>query len=134
MKTLTLPHVATLTLALGLAGLGRAAADDATLAPAEGHHWHHDSVLTADEHAELKKDREQVFASNPDLKAEDESLHSQWKSEKDASADDKKAFHEKMKAFHDKLDTAIEAIDPAATALIDKERAAHHHHDGASNT
>lgn len=132
MKTITLTHVAALTLALGLAGLGRSLADDN--AGGDGKHWHHDSVLTADEKAELKKDREQVFASNPDLKAEGKSLHEQWKANKDASPEDKKAAFEKFRAFHEKLDKAIEAVDPNATALIDKLKAAHHHHHEADNS
>jgi len=130
MKTINLTHVAAFTLALGLAGLGRTLADDT--AGGDGKHWHHDSILTEDERAELKKDRDQVFASNPDLKKEGEDLHGSWK--KDASEDEKKAAREKFHAFHEKLDAAIEAIDPNAKALIDKLKAAHHHHHDADNS
>ena len=134
MNTNSLTHAALLTVAICVAGLGRAAADDSAATPPadSGKHWHHDNVLTEAEHAELKKDRDQVFAANPDLKTEEESLHDQWKTAKDGSADDKKALHEKMEAFHQKLDGEVEKIDPNATALIEKLKAAHHHHDGAA--
>ena len=137
MKITSLTHLAFLTCALAVAGLGRAIADDTTPPSDGGKHWHHDSVLTADEHAQLKADFEKAFAADPSLKTEHDALKDQWKSAKDGSADDKQALHEKMHAFHDKLDAAVEKIDPSATALIDKEKAAHHHHDDApapSNT
>jgi hypothetical protein len=132
MKIPFLPKIAFLGCAFAVASLTAASAQDADTAPE--HHWHHDSVLTADEQAELKKDREQVFTSNPDLKSEGKDLWEQRKSMKDASEEDKQAFHEKWHAYKDKVDAAIEAIDSNAAPLIAKVKAAHHHHDGGSDS
>jgi cytochrome c556 len=150
MKKFSLTSVALIALALGIAGLGRAVADDSAdnSSGDQGQHWHHHgdwgNVLTADEKAELKKDFEQVNSSNPDLKTEDESLRQEGKAlheNKDATADDKKAFWEKMKAHHEKVEAAVEAIDSNASAIFAKLKAAHHHHhdnggssDSGSNT
>jgi hypothetical protein len=125
MKLPFLLRIALLTSALGSVGLSGVRAQDTDPAPAGGHH-HHDSVLTADEKTELKNDRDQVFAANPDLKSESKDLWDQRAAMKDASADDKAAFHDKWHAFQDKLDAAMEKIDPKAAPLIAKVKAAHH--------
>jgi hypothetical protein len=133
MKPPSLSRIALLTCALAFAGFGRATADDTgSGATSTSCHWHHhDSALTSDERAELKKDRDQVFDSNPDLKTEGKALWEQRKTMKDASDSDKQAFHEKWHAYHQKLETAIEGVDPNAAALIAKVKAAHHHHHDA---
>jgi hypothetical protein len=132
MKIPPLVKIALLTFTVVLAGSPCLKADDAGTPPppppVEGQP-HHDSVLTPDERAELKKDRDQVFASDPDLQKEGKDLMDQRSSMKDASAEDKQAFHEKMHAFQDKLDAAIEKIDANAAPLIAKVKAARHHHD-----
>jgi hypothetical protein len=139
MKIPSLVKIALLTFTVVLAGSPCLKADDAGTpppAPPAGDHPHHDSVLTPDERAELKKDRDQVFASDPDLQKEGKDLMDQRSSMKDASADDKAAFHEKMHAFGDKLNAAIEKIDANAAPLIAKLKAARHHHeaDGGSGS
>jgi hypothetical protein len=144
MKKFHLAQVAALVLALGAAGFGRAMADDSadnSGSSGAGSHHHGDwgNALTADEKAELKKDFDQVFSSNPDLKSQGESLRQEGKTlheNKDATADDKKAFWEKAKAYHEKVEAAVEAIDSNAAALFAKIKAAHphHHHDNGGST
>ena len=114
--------------AFSVAGFTVATAQETTTDTTSGHHRHHESVLTADEKAELKKDREQAFAADPALKSEGKALWEQRKSMKDASADDKKAFHEKLHAHFAKVEAAIEKIDSNAAPIIAKLKAAHHHH------
>jgi hypothetical protein len=99
------------------------------------HHGHHGyGVLTAAERAELKKDRETVFASNPQLKTQEESLHQQFKSLKDANPPATQAQWQSLKTQHESLKaqvrSAIEGVDAGAAALfqkIDAAKAAHHH-------
>jgi hypothetical protein len=134
MKIPFFSKIALLGFAFGVAGLTATWAQDANTDTSTEHQWHHDSVLTADEQAELKKDREQVFTANPDLKTEGKDLWEQRKTMKDASEEDKQAFHEKMHAYKAKLDAAIEGVDSNAAALIAKLDAAHHHHDAGSDS
>jgi hypothetical protein len=61
----------------------------------------------------LKKDREQVLASNPNLVAEG------------------RALHEQMVQHRKNVDSAIEQADPNASALIAKLEAAHRHSSNA---
>ncbi len=145
MKPISLPRIVLLGCVFGVACVTAATAqdttNDTTTAPASdnngGYHHHRDGVLTADEWAELKKDREQVLASNPDLKSQGDDLRSQMKSMKDATPDDKQAFFAKWTAYHDQVDEAIVQIDPNAAPLIAKLKAAfqhRHHHDGGSDS
>mgnify|MGYP001544198959 CR=1 FL=1 len=127
--------MALVACALGVASFTTAFAQDTTPTPtpppcngASCHRHHHGSVLTADERAELKKDREQVFAANPDLKSEGKDLWEQRKSLKDATPEDKKAYFEKWHAFAQKLNAAIVQVDPNAAPILAKLKAAHHHH------
>jgi DNA polymerase III delta prime subunit len=133
MKIPFFSKIALLGFAIGVASLTAASAQDANTDTSTEHQWHHDSVLTADEQAELKKDREQVFTVNPDLKTEGKDLWEQRKTMKDASDEDKQAFREKMHAYKAKLDAAIEGVDSNAAALIAKLDAAHHHHHDAGS-
>lgn len=137
MKIPFLLRIALVIFTLSLVGNHVAKAQDVTTPPSPGlGGHHHDAVLTEDERAELKADREKVFDANPDLKTEGKDLMDQRSSMKDASDEDKQAFHEKMHAFMDKMDDAIEKIDPNAAPLIAKMKAAHHHpkpDDSSSN-
>jgi hypothetical protein len=110
MKTSSLQRCALLAGVLGFTGLTAVLAQDQpdSTAPPPPHHGHHD-MLTQDERAELKKDRDAVFSSNPDLKTEEETLHQQ--------------MHDHM----DKVDAAILKEDPAAAPILAKLKAAHHH-------
>ena len=110
MKTSFLPRIALLAGALGLAGANALLADDApTDAPPPPPHGHHAGNLTPDEQAEMKKDRDAVFAANPDLKTQEKNLC------------------EQMHQLQDKIDAAIVQQDPAAAAIIAKIKADHHH-------
>lgn len=112
MKTLSFPRIALLAGALSIAGATAILADDQpdSTPPPPPPHGHHE-MLTADERAELKKDRDAVFAANPDLKTEEKNL---W---------------EQMKAHMDKVDAAILKEDPNAAPILEKMKH-HHHHDG----
>jgi Spy/CpxP family protein refolding chaperone len=111
MKTLLLPLILVGALcATGLTTTARADDVPSSPPPAEGaHHGHHGGQLTPDEWAQLKKDREAVFAANPALKTEEEALHQQ------------------MKDHMDKVDSAILAQDPTAAPILAKLQAGHHH-------
>jgi len=129
-------RIAVLALTLGAAGLTATLAsaqtndgtDTTTPSTDSTKHWHHhhDSVLTPDERAELKKDFQDVLANNADIKAESDNLKAQ-----------EKALHEQAKVLHEKIHDAVVAADPNAQALFDKLQAAHqgqggwhHHHHG----
>jgi len=123
MNPLNLPRIALLACAFGVASITAASAqatDDTAStnnpSPSGYHHHPGGGVLTKDEWQELKKDREQVLSSNPDLQAEG------------------KALHDQMMAYQQKVDAAVEQADPNAAALIAKLKAAHHdHHDKADS-
>jgi hypothetical protein len=100
-------------------------------------HKHHDSILTQAERAELKTDSEKVFASNPNLKTQETTLKTQFKSLKSANPPATKAQWASLKQQHEALKTqmrtAIEGVDSGAAALFQKLDAAkgqggHHHH------
>ncbi len=97
-------------------------------------HRHHDSVLTEAERAELKKDRDTVFASNLTLKTQEQSLREQFKTLKSQTPPATKAQFEALKQQHEALQTqvrtAIEGVDSGAAALFQKLDAAksEHHH------
>lgn len=106
MKTFS---AALLAGAIGLIGMTAVLADDSsTSTPPPPPHGHHD-MLTKDEWTQLKKDREAVFAANPDLKTEEENLHEQ--------------MHQHM----DKVDAAILKQDPSAAPILAKLKEHHHH-------
>jgi hypothetical protein len=132
---------------IALAGTGAMFAQDTPAAPpatppgdtgapggpggGPGGHHHHDwmnsKVLTPEEKAELKKDMDSVFASDPDLKKEQDDLMQNHPT-KDSSPEDKMAFMQKMKDVHQKVEAAVEQIDPAATAIFAKLDAARKAH------
>jgi DNA-binding LacI/PurR family transcriptional regulator len=107
MKTILFPRLALLAGVLSLTGATALLAQDDTNAPPAPAEHHHGGFLTADQRAELKKDRDAVFADNPELKTEEENLRQQ------------------MKAHADKMNAAIVAKDPAAAPLLAKM---HGHH------
>jgi hypothetical protein len=131
MQIHSLSRIALLACALGSAGLTSVLADDTntdSTPPSSGEH-HHPSPLTDAEKAELKKDREQVMTSNPDLKTQWDDLQKQRQSMgQDASDADKQALREKMHTLMDQINADIVQIDPAAAPLIAKMKAAHHNH------
>jgi hypothetical protein len=136
MKLPSLFRLVLLAGAFGVASAPATFAQDTNAPSSDNPSWHHhfDSVLTADEKAELKSDREQVFAANPDLKSEGDALWQQRKTMKDASPEDKKAFFEKMHAYMDKVDAAIVKLDPNAAPIIAKLKASFHHHDDSGSS
>ena len=104
------------------------------------HHHHHHfgaGVLSKDERAELKKDRDAAFAANPTLKTQEETLHQQFKTLKSQNPPATQAQFEALKQQHEalktQLRTAIESTDAGAAALFQKIDAAkgQHHHQGA---
>jgi seryl-tRNA synthetase len=142
MKTiLSVQRAALLALALGSVSATVAFAQTtntpSTTAPtcsAGGFH-HHDSVLTADEKAQLKKAHKAALAANPSLQSEQASLKQQFetlKSQgKDSTTKDQwKALHEQAHTFHQNLRTAELSIDPTLAPIFAKLDAArkHWHH------
>lgn len=85
------------------------------------------SFLSADDRAHLLKVREQVLASNPDLKTEQESLMKEREFVKgkgaDASADDRKTLRENFMAHAEKMNTAMIKADPSVGPIIDQVKA-----------
>ena len=110
MKTITFPRLTLLAVVLSLSGATALLAQDDTNAPPAPSAHHHGGFLTSEERAELKKDRDAVFADSPDLKTEEENLHKQ------------------MQEHMDKMDAAIVAKDPAAAPLVAKMKSMHGHH------
>jgi len=130
MKTiLSIQRVALLALVLGTASATATFAQStntpsttAPTCPAGGCHHHHDSVLTADERAQLKKAKEAVFAANPSLKQQFETLKSQGKDG---------ATKDQWQSLHQQLRAAELNIDPTLAPIFAKLDAAHqnwHHH------
>jgi Spy/CpxP family protein refolding chaperone len=141
MKKLSPVRTALLVSVLAFAGTGAVLAQNAapstsTPAPAGGNGggqggrgaWMN-GVLTPDEQAELKKDRDAVFAADPDLKKQQDDLMSQ-RPARDASQDDKDAFRAKAKDVRDKVKAAVLKIDPDAAAIFAKIEAAMAAHRG----
>jgi hypothetical protein len=131
MKTiLSFQRVALLGLALGTASVTATFAQTTDAPPtssAKGMH-HHDSVLSADEKAQLKKARDAAFAADPSLQTEHDNLKQQFENLKgqgdSASKDDRKALHEQGRAFHEKLQAAELKIDPTLGPIFAKLEAA----------
>jgi hypothetical protein len=137
MKTmLSVPRVALLALVLGTASataiFAQTTNTPSTTAPANssgGFHHHHDSVLSADEKAQLKKAHEAALAANPSLQTEEASLKQQFETIKgqgdSATKDEKHALHEQAHTFHQNLRTAELKIDPTLAPIFAKLDAAH---------
>ena len=111
MKTSLIPRLVLLAGVLSLTGATSLLAQDdaSTTTTTTATHHHHGGGLTADQWAELKKDRDAVMTDNPDLKTEEESLHQQ------------------MKAHMDKVDAAMVAKDPALAPVLAQMKTEHHH-------
>ncbi len=145
---ISLKRVAFLAAALGAMGATAAFADSASTTPTDStgtytpgaggrhHHHHHKSVLSAAERAELKKDREAVFASNPSLKTQEDNLHAQFNALKSQATPATSAQWEALKTQHEALKTqmrtAIEGVDSGAAAIFQKLDAAHAAHQHSS--
>jgi hypothetical protein len=131
MKT-SFRQVTLVALALGTTGVTAALAQTPTPVSPATTQAATTPGLTADEKAQLKKDRDQVLAANPDLKTEEDNLtkqHDALKSQgESASADDKKALHAQMHAHMDKIRAAVLKIDPTAAPLYAKLDALHKSH------
>ena len=140
MKTiLSFPRIAFLALALGTAGVTATFAQTATTTPTTaptcsgggGHHHHHDSVLTADEKAQLKAARDKAFAADPSLQTEKAALKTQFetlKSQGDSATKDQwQALHQQKQAFETKFHNAEVTADPTVAPIITKLEAAHQH-------
>ena len=82
------------------------------------------SFLSADDRAHYMKVREQVLASNPELKSEQESFQKEREAMKakgaDASADDRKTMRENFLAHNEKMNAAMKAADPTVGPIIDQ--------------
>jgi hypothetical protein len=136
--TLSVPRVVLLALALGTASITATYAQTPATAPtctAGGRH-HHDSVLTADEQAQLKKAHDAALAANPSLQTEDNTLKQQFETLKGAgkngaNKDQWKTLRAQRHDYEVKLHAAELAIDPTLAPIFAKLEAAHkngHHH------
>jgi hypothetical protein len=127
MKILSLPKMVLLACAVAASGLATTSfAQTPSDTPPAGSHHDRMAGLTDDEKAQLKKDRDAVFAANPDLKSEQDALDKEHGSMgSDATPADKSAFRQKMHALNDKVRAAILKIDPSAAPIFAKLDAAH---------
>jgi hypothetical protein len=129
MKTiLSVPRIAVLALVLGTASATATFAQTASVTTGTttpptcsggGWHRHHDSILTDAEKTELKAARDTVFAGNPSLKQQFETLKSAGKGSGNKA--DWKALHAQLRA--DEL-----AVDGKLAPIFAKLDAAHGHH------
>jgi hypothetical protein len=78
--------------------------------------------LTFQDKMKLMKTRNEVFANNPDLKAEADSLKQQGQTIKggNATPEQKMSFAQSMKEHQDKMKAAMLKIDPTLGPLIDQ--------------
>ena len=83
------------------------------------------SSLTPEDKAKLLKARQQVFESNPALKAEADELKKQAMNMKggDATPEDKMAFMQSLQAHQEKMKAAMLKVDPTLGPVIDKAEA-----------
>ena len=115
--SLPLVRAAFVALALGAVSATAAFADTTSTTGTSTdtggwHHRHHhgDGVLSAAERAELKKDRQTVFASNPSLKSQHDALKQQFKTLKsqNATKDQFAALKTQHEALKTQMRNAIE--------------------------
>jgi septation ring formation regulator EzrA len=82
------------------------------------------SSLSVQDKMKFMKARRQVFASNPDLKAEQDSLNKQREALKDkgssASMEDKKALLQNFMEHQKKMKTAMLQVDSSLGPVFDK--------------
>jgi|ERR1700722_10593357 hypothetical protein len=140
MKTiLSIQRVALTALALGTASITATFAQTtntpSTTTPAcSAGSWHHhqDSVLTADEKAQLKKDRDAAFAANPSLQVTETNLKQQFETLKgegkgNVTKDQWQALRQQKRTFQQQLQAAELSIDPTVAPIFAKLAAAHGH-------
>jgi hypothetical protein len=134
-----------MALALGSASITATFAqttnEPSTAAPGpvtSGGWHHHDSVLTADEKAQLKKAHQEALAADGTLQSEQASLKQQFaalKSQGDSTTHEQwQALHQQARDFHQKLKSAELLIDPSLAPIFAKLEAAHqndHSHHSA---
>lgn len=147
MKTISsFPRIALMALALGTASATATFAQTTpttTTPPATSDGTtgfkHHHGVLTADEKAQLKKAHDAALAADPTLKAQADSLKSQFQTlkgqDKSTSKDQWKALRGQWHDYIDKLRTAELKIDPTLSSVFTKLDAAHKHfHHSSTST
>jgi Spy/CpxP family protein refolding chaperone len=149
--TLSAQRVALLALALGTASVTATFAQTTntpsttppTCSAGGGHHHQGDSILTADEKAQLKAARQAAFAADPTLKTEAASLRQQFENLKSqgkggATKAQWQALREQRHDFETKLHAAELNADPTVAPILTKLEAAkknwHHHSAGGSAT
>jgi hypothetical protein len=88
---------------------------------------HRLSFLSAEDRAHLMRVRRQVLQSDPDLKAEQESLRQEWESVKskgsDATPDDKEMLRNNARAHMEHMDDAMLKADPTIQPILDQIKA-----------
>ena len=129
MKPTFFARVILPVLALGVTALQSAFADAATNAPANP--APPASAIDNDDMTRLVKVREQVLATHPDLKAEEEKLktmHDAAKSQNPPpTAEQKSAAIAEWKAYQKKMRAAMLEIDPTLSPIFAKLDASHKH-------
>jgi hypothetical protein len=114
-------HLLSLALVFGVAG---ALLSPARLQAQDAGAGRRLAFLSADDRAHFLKVREQVLASNPDLKTEQESLMKEREYMKgqgtSASADDRKTFRENFMAHTEKMNAAMLKADPTISPVLDQ--------------
>jgi hypothetical protein len=135
MKTmLSIQRVALAALVLGTASITATFAQTTATPTCSGGGWHHHhgSVLTADEKAQLKKDRDAAFAANPSLQTTEANLKQQFETLKgegkgNVTKDQWQALRQQELAFHQQLQAAELSIDPTVAPIFAKLKAGHSH-------
>ncbi len=140
MKTmLSLSRIALWALALGTTSIAATYADTtapaaapSTATNATGGNFHHQSVLTDAEKAQLKNARHAAFAADPSLKTEKQNLKQAFQTLKSQNGTADKtqwqALHAQAVAYHQKLRAAELNADPTLAPVFSKLDAAPHRH------
>ena len=143
---LSLPRVALWALALGTTSIAATYADTApsttppTAAPTctAGGKFHHQSVLTDAEKAQLKNARHEAFTVDPSLKTDKANLKQAFAALKNqgdnADKSQWKALHAQKVAYHQKLRAAELKVDPTLASVFAKLDAVPHKHWHHSST
>jgi len=143
---LSIRRVTLLGLALGTASVTASFAQTTTTPPAPtppypaGAYHHHESVLTADERAQLDKARDAAMAADPSLKTDEDNMRQQFQTLKSqgtaATQDQWDALHAQGHDFHEKLRAAELKADPTLAPIFAKLDAAHKnwHHSADGNS
>ena len=142
---LSIQRVALMGFVLGTTTITAALAQtDSTPQPAPpdgpGMHHHHESVLTADEKAQLDKAHDAALNADPSLKTDEDNMKQQFETLKSqgkaATKDQWDALHAQGHDFHEKLRAAELKIDPTLAPVFAKLDAAHkswHHSEDTSS-